>query len=389
VSTQHEIILIDGGDDVGQTTDMPGVPTGAPAGPQSNPVQPAPRWKGEPESTSEPREVKGPTAAESAGTLAATVGKMLGGSPLINASQQLVRAFTDINKSIQNIVNRTTASTATVTPNAGPQVQSPTATPTAGPSPEAPQTDPVSGKPVVNVDIQPVPKAGGPAAVPKSPTATPGPAAAPVTGPPAGGATAAQGLASLAKIAGPAAIAVAGLATAVAAGAMVVKGVFDALNNQVKQLEGVSADVSVATSITDMRREMADIRRAEKIGPDIARFENIRSKFEDKAADLWTEVLKVLVKLFETVEPAIELTTDGIGVMTAGFETLNANIDAFRARFTATNEDNKLAQQAQAKASDNMAKAMKALAERNQEEEDPNDPFMAMLMAQFAPGGQI
>lgn len=169
---------------------------------------------------------------------------------------------------------------------------------------------------------------------------------------------------------------------------MAVKGMFDALNSQVQKLEGVSAEVSVAASMTDIRREMADMRRAERIGPDLARFETTRAKWEDKASDLYTEILKVLLKIFEVVEPGVQLAADGIAVVAAGLEKINANIDAFQARFTATNEDNKRAAEAQAKASKNLERAIRDFG-KDKEEEEIEDPFLKQFIANFAGGGQL
>lgn len=389
-----EIVLIDGGDNIGATTDMPDAPASMPAGPRPNPVSPAPRWKGEPsDSSSEPQEVKGPTAAESAGTLISTIGKLLGGSPLINAAQQLARAFTDINKSIQNIADRSTMPSATVSPAAGPSRAPAPGAPAA--SPQAPQVNPVSGRPITNVNIQPVsksPKGGAMPVAGRPPTATPGPAAAPVTGPAASSATsAASGMASLAKFAGPAAIAVAGLTAAVAAGAMVMKGVFDVLGGQVKKLENVSADVSVAASMTEVRRELADLRRADSIGPDLARFENMRSKVEDKLSDLGTQGIKILLRLVELFEPMVPHVINGINVLIAAGDLGIATIDKVVAALTVMNQnDDAAAAGAQLAALNRMRVALDALlAGQQQQQEDENDPFLAAFLAQFAGGGQL
>lgn len=196
-------------------------------------------------------------------------------------------------------------------------------------------------------------------------------------------------LAGVARAAGPAAIAIGGFAVAVGAGTMAVKGLFDTLSNEVKRLEGVSADVSVAASMTDVRRELADLRRADKIGPDLARFENTRSKLEDKMSDAWTEILKVLLRIFETIEPAVKLGTDFVGLFAAALDSVLAAIDAVRAELTlADDEDDKRAGAALVAATKRMTEALENFG-REKEENDLEDPFLKQWLANFAGGGEL
>lgn len=358
MATQHEIILIDGGDDVGPVAPRPSSePAAAPrsgdSGPKESGTRPAKRQDGESK------------AGEGAALLASTLAKVLGGGGLVTVSAQLAKTFNDIIKSAEQLSGGKPAGPAPASSSSAPPPESPSV---PGTTPAATGTG-VSPKPTANVNIQPA-----------------------VPGPPAGGATAAEGmnaLAGVAKAAGPAAIAIGGFAVAVGAGTMAVKGLFDTLSNEVKRLEGVSADVSVAASMTDVRRELADLRRADKIGPDLARFENTRSKFEDKMADAWTEVLKVLLRIFETIEPAVKLGTDFVGLFAAGLDQVISAIDTVRAAVTWDGgEDDRKAAVALKNASERLTAALESFG-RDKEEDDPEDPFMKLLLGQFQVGGQL
>lgn len=356
MATQHEIILIDGGDDVGPVAPRPSSePAAAPrsgdSGPKESGTRPAKRQD----------ESK---AGEGAALLASTLAKVLGGGGLVTVSAQLAKTFNDIIKSAEQLSGGKPAGPAPAGPSSAPAPAPPTV---PGTTPAAAGAG-VSPKPTANVNITPA-----------------------VSGPPAGGATAAEGmnaLAGVARAAGPAAIAIGGFAVAVGAGTMAVKGLFDTLSNEVKRLEGVSADVSVAASMTDVRRELADLRRADKIGPDLARFENTRSKFEDKLSDAWTEILKVLLRIFETIEPAVKLGTDFVGLFAAALDQVLAAIDTVRAAMTWDGEDDKKAAAALTNASERLTQALESFG-RDKEEDDPEDPFMKLLLGQFQVGGQL
>jgi len=380
MSAQVEIVLIDGGDDIGATTDMPGTTATQPTGPVA-PAVSGPRWRGDPgdggKGKKEPDEVKGPTATESAGSIAAMLGKILGGGQLVDGISQVAKVFSEIRDNVENIVTRTVGPAAVLSP-AG-QTPTPPQAPTAGPQPDIPSF----ATPAPTTSPVPLGPGGGPATAP-------GPAAAPaITGPAAGSAnSAASGMSALAKAVGPAGIAVAGLAATVAAGAVVMKGVFNELSNQVKRLENASLEVNVAASMTEVRRELADLRRADSIGPQLARFETLRSKFEDKAYDLWTEVLKGILKIVEVLEPLATAGINGIGVLTAAAGQVNAGIDALLAIWTSDKSDDAAAMASLAAASAKFSAAVKDFIIGTKEEDETNDPFLDGFLSQFA-GGAI
>lgn len=61
----------------------------------------------------------------------------------------------------------------------------------------------------------------------------------------------------------------------------------------------------MAEAETQLRREMASMRRAERIGPELASAERMRSRFEEKMADVQTELLKIALRIFEEFGPAL------------------------------------------------------------------------------------
>jgi hypothetical protein len=115
----------------------------------------------------------------------------------------------------------------------------------------------------------------------------------------------AASLAGLAAAAAPAAVAVGALVSAVVAGAAVVRRTIDVLEREADRLSAYSGEVAGATAMSDIRAELADIRRAERIGPNLARFEDLRGQAMEKLADIGTEVLDQVLRLVVMLEPAI------------------------------------------------------------------------------------
>jgi hypothetical protein len=140
------------------------------------------------------------------------------------------------------------------------------------------------------------------------------PVAAPAAGPVAGA------LASL----GPFAIAVAGATAAIVAGAVIMKLAFDAIHRQVSEIEGYSPDVGFAAAKSEVRSELATMRRAERIGPDVAGFENTRGRMETKLYDLQTEMLKALLNMYQVIEPLVEVLGVGVDLAAKSLAVHNA-----------------------------------------------------------------
>ena len=78
------------------------------------------------------------------------------------------------------------------------------------------------------------------------------------------------------------------------------------IKEQVQKLEGYSADVSMASAESEIRQTFATIRRAEQIGPDVAKWERLRGRAEEKWADAMTKVLELILKAVEPLEPVAD-----------------------------------------------------------------------------------
>lgn len=317
MSTQHEIILIDGGD---QVTPGGGATETAPmVAPPVNPRVEAPgRCRGTPNDAAGPigkqRSANEPSTAQSAAALMKNLTDALGGNQLTSAASQLSRVFNDVSKNAEALGRGLT------TPAASPQVSAPSAAPAqvSGPAPDqqpaispAPSRSTTISLPTRNVDIQRV----LPAPAARSPVGVTVPKPVAITAPAAGGATAAEGMAALAKFAGPAAIAVAGLTAAVAAGVMAVKAFDGALMSEANRLENLSGDISVAASQSQVRSELADLRRAERIGPDVGRFMNARDKLSEASAKVMDEIYALMAKIAAEATPAILATAASVELL--------------------------------------------------------------------------
>lgn len=61
--------------------------------------------------------------------------------------------------------------------------------------------------------------------------------------------------------------------------------------------------------------ELAEISRANKLGPDLAKFEENRGKLEEAWANVVTEILGVVLRFTNDAEPAIKLLTDVLNII--------------------------------------------------------------------------
>ena len=117
----------------------------------------------------------------------------------------------------------------------------------------------------------------------------------------------------VAAVGGPIGVAVASVAAGLGVAAIAARKFAQVVESQTNKLAGFSAPLSVAQAQTEITRELALMRRAQRIGPELAAAERLRSKFEDAMTDLGTEILGVLLKLLESATPFIEV---GIKVLT-------------------------------------------------------------------------
>lgn len=113
----------------------------------------------------------------------------------------------------------------------------------------------------------------------------------------------------VAAVGGPIGIAVAGIAAGFGVAAIAARKFAQVVESQTNKLAGFSGPLSAAQAQTSVARELALMRRAQRIGPELAGAERLRSKFETAMTDLGTEILGVLLKLLDTVKPFIEVAT--------------------------------------------------------------------------------
>lgn len=124
--------------------------------------------------------------------------------------------------------------------------------------------------------------------------------------------------------AGPIALAVVGTVGALKLMKDAVDAVIDSLNKQVEELSAYSEEVAEATAMSSLRKEMAMMDRAERIGPDLAKYEDIRSRIEQRKMQMETDVYSMWTKFIADLEPVIQIGLNfadlGIAVMNDLFE---------------------------------------------------------------------
>lgn len=125
----------------------------------------------------------------------------------------------------------------------------------------------------------------------------------------AGGAGAALGAGAAA---GPIGLAIGAVVAGAAAAGLAMKKFADNAEVEARRLGRFSGELALATAQTDIRREIADLRRARRIGPAAARFETTRSQLETATFDLFTEIKVVIFQLIDELRPMIEQVIAGL-----------------------------------------------------------------------------
>lgn len=369
-----------------------------------SPTGPRKRWKGE------PRDER--PAAGDAGKAADMVAKALGLGVLSTTASRLADAYGQLWKAVKDSTEAHKANATTVERAIDAELI-PTGTAVPGPPgvgaferqiakgevPAPPQTRAVGGQvPTIGWwermaargTPQAPPVAAGPGAAAGAAGAA-GAAAGPAAAGGAGAAgQAAGGLAAVSAVAGPLAIAFAAMTAAVVAGGAAVKKLVDVMAAEADRLSGLSADVAGATARSGLRAELADIRRAGRIGPDLAKFEDLRGRGMEKLADIQTELLKIVLQFVTAAEPAINVGIQQLSVIAAGMAVLS---DAMLSQLEAA-QGNLAALTLNADELKNIRRLQKELvkfARMDHEDElaDGRDPFMEAFRAQFgkaAPG---
>lgn len=129
----------------------------------------------------------------------------------------------------------------------------------------------------------------------------------------AGAGASAGGMARLAAAAGPAAIAIGAIAVGAGAAGFALKKMADTFEAEANRLSGLSGPLANATARSDIRRELADLRRARRIGPQLADFEDMRSRGETAVADIQTEIYSILLDIYKDNRGAFEAVVDLLG----------------------------------------------------------------------------
>ena len=122
----------------------------------------------------------------------------------------------------------------------------------------------------------------------------------------ASGATAAL----IAVATNPVAIAAGALAGGIGVATVAVKAFARSVESETQRLSGFSGPLAGAQAQTDIRRELDDLRRAQRLGPELAAAERLRSRFESQMTQLGTEIRLQLLRLVDIFTPFIERTAD-------------------------------------------------------------------------------
>lgn len=128
----------------------------------------------------------------------------------------------------------------------------------------------------------------------------------------ASGATAAL----IAVVTNPIAIAAAALAGGLGVATVAITAFARSVESETQRLSGFSGPLAGAQARTEIRRELDDLRRAQRIGPELAAAERLRSKFESEMTQLGTEIKLQLLRIVDIFTPFIETAIrvlDGVG----------------------------------------------------------------------------
>lgn len=117
-----------------------------------------------------------------------------------------------------------------------------------------------------------------------------------------------------------------------------------------------------------MARERAELRRADAIGDELARFERARSKTAEAFADVKTAVLDAVLTAIQPLLPAMEAAAKGVSVVADG---VGAGLDMAGEIRAMLRGDFKDAKRHREKAEKHLA----AIDEKLNEDEDKADEF--------------
>jgi hypothetical protein len=134
------------------------------------------------------------------------------------------------------------------------------------------------------------------------------------------GAVGAVATAAIKALTGPIGIAAASVAAAFAVATAGVVAFSRVITKQVNDLGELSAVLSQAITERESSRELARLRRADRIGPDLARITRLRTRWEDAMFDIGTEVLDTLLQILKLFQPLLDWTVQVAEDFSAGLE---------------------------------------------------------------------
>jgi len=276
-------------------TAPPGGPANSPRAAQATPPSPSRETPGQPSDAALQAKVISPLEGLQALASQLGFGKWIDAADRISTAAQAIKDSLSASKSLA-------ARRSSVTP--------PTGSGGAGVDEVVDATLVEEAAPVVaEVVTGAAASAAAPAAAAATGATAAGAAAATTAPAAAGGAAAggaAGGLAALAAVTGPVGIALAALGATVGIAAYAAKKFGDAMQAEASRLADWSAKISLAMAQSDINRQLAELRRAERLGDDLAEFESARSEAEIAFYELGTEIKHILLTLVKPLLPVIE-----------------------------------------------------------------------------------
>jgi hypothetical protein len=173
---------------------------------------------------------------------------------------------------------------------------------------------------------------------------------------------------------------VAGLAAIPIAAAATAKGLQmfgDYLISQTGNLTEKSGAISAAKARQETSTELNMIKRAQDVGPGIAKLVDAQTRYQDATEELWTSILGILVK----AAPAIEAGADGITALIRGLDLGVAQMEVAIAALTPDGgQDDAAAATHKADAAVKFADAMFELFDDQSNKPDQRDQFLMDLL---------
>lgn len=106
--------------------------------------------------------------------------------------------------------------------------------------------------------------------------------------------------------AGPVGIVLAAVAAAGTVAVFALKKFADAMEAEANRMQDFSGEVAAAVDITNVRREMANLRRGQELGSELAQFERGRARIEERLFDINTEIKEAILEIANDLMPMVE-----------------------------------------------------------------------------------